>query len=66
MVLSVPGEHNVLNSLAAFIACVESGAEVDKIKASLLNFTEQEEDLNFAEHSTASQLQTIMLTTQKK
>lgn len=38
IVLSVPGEHNVLNSLAAFIACVESGADVEKIKASLFEF----------------------------
>lgn len=36
--LSVPGEHNVLNSLAAFIACVESGADIEKIKESLFEF----------------------------
>ena len=36
--LSVPGEHNVLNSLAAFVACVESGADIEKIKESLFEF----------------------------
>ena len=38
IVLTVPGEHNVLNSLAAFIACVESGADLEKIKQSLYEF----------------------------
>ena len=36
--LSVPGEHNVLNSLCAFVACVESGAEVQKICKGLKSF----------------------------
>ena len=36
--LTVPGEHNVLNSLAAFIACYLSGAEVDKICEGLKEF----------------------------
>lgn len=38
MVLSVPGEHNVLNSLAAFVACYLSGAEIDKICSGLKAF----------------------------
>ena len=38
IVLTVPGEHNVLNSLAAFIACIESGADIEKIKQSLYEF----------------------------
>lgn len=29
--LSVPGEHNILNSLCAFVAAYESGADVDSI-----------------------------------
>ena len=36
--LSVPGEHNVLNSLAAYIACIESGAESAKVRDSLFEF----------------------------
>ena len=36
--LTVPGEHNVLNSLASFIACYVSGAEVDKICEGLKEF----------------------------
>lgn len=36
--LTVPGEHNVLNSLAAFVACCLSGAEVDKICEGLKEF----------------------------
>lgn len=36
--LSVPGEHNILNSLCAFVAAYESGAEVDKICAGLKAF----------------------------
>ncbi len=36
--LTVPGEHNVLNSLAAFVACYLSGAEVDKICEGLKEF----------------------------
>ena len=38
VVLSVPGEHNILNSLCAFAAAYESGAEVDKILEGLKNF----------------------------
>ncbi len=38
IVLSVPGEHNVLNSLAAFIACIESGADKEKVKAAFKDF----------------------------
>lgn len=37
--LSVPGEHNILNSLAAFVASYLSGAEVDKICKGLKEFT---------------------------
>lgn len=36
--LSVPGEHNILNSLCAFAAAYESGAEVDKICKGLKAF----------------------------
>ena len=36
--LSVPGEHNVLNSLAAFIAAYLSGGETDKICKGLKEF----------------------------
>lgn len=36
--LSVPGEHNILNSLAAFIASYLSGAEIDKICKGLKEF----------------------------
>lgn len=36
--LSVPGEHNILNSLCAFVAAYESGAEIDKICKGLKNF----------------------------
>lgn len=38
VVLSVPGEHNILNSLSAFVACYESGADVDKILEGLKQF----------------------------
>ena len=36
--LSVPGEHNILNSLCAFAASYESGADVEHIKAGLKHF----------------------------
>lgn len=36
--LSVPGEHNILNSLCAFVAAYESGAEIDKILVGLKEF----------------------------
>lgn len=38
VVLSVPGEHNILNSLCAFVAGVESGADIDKILKGLNDF----------------------------
>lgn len=38
VVLSVPGEHNILNSLLAFVASYESGADVDKILEGLKAF----------------------------
>lgn len=38
VVLSVPGRHNILNSLCAFVAAYESGANVDKICDALLHF----------------------------
>lgn len=38
VVLSVPGEHNILNSLCAFVASYESGADVEHIKAGLKHF----------------------------
>ncbi len=37
--LSVPGEHNVLNSLAATAACVAMGVEIGVIKKTLEAFT---------------------------
>uniref|UniRef100_UPI004028FAE9 UDP-N-acetylmuramate--L-alanine ligase n=1 Tax=Eubacterium sp. TaxID=142586 RepID=UPI004028FAE9 len=36
--LSIPGEHNVLNSCAAFVAAYMSGAETDKIVQGLKDF----------------------------
>lgn len=36
--LSVPGEHNILNSLCAFVAAYESGAQVSKICEGLKAF----------------------------
>ncbi|MBR3149887.1 MAG: UDP-N-acetylmuramate--L-alanine ligase [Eubacterium sp.] len=36
--LSVPGEHNVINSLCAFVASYESGADVDSICRGLKAF----------------------------
>lgn len=36
--LSVPGEHNILNSLCAFAAAYESGAEISKICSGLKEF----------------------------
>lgn len=36
--LSVPGEHNILNSLCAFVAAYESGAEIEKICQGLKHF----------------------------
>lgn len=36
--LSVPGEHNILNSLAAFVACYLSGGDVEKICEGLHEF----------------------------
>lgn len=36
--LSIPGEHNILNSLCAFVAAYESGAEIDKICKGLKEF----------------------------
>lgn len=38
VVLSVPGEHNILNSLCAFAAAYMSGAAVDKICKGLKDF----------------------------
>lgn len=36
--LSVPGEHNILNSLCAFVAAYESGADVESICKGLYDF----------------------------
>lgn len=36
--LSVPGKHNVLNSLAAIICAIDNGAEFEKIALALNNF----------------------------
>ena len=36
--LSVPGEHNILNSLCAFVAAYESGADVESICRGLKDF----------------------------
>ena len=38
VVLSVPGEHNILNSLCAFAAAYESGADIKSICKGLKNF----------------------------
>lgn len=38
VILSVPGEHNILNSLCAFVAAYESGADVEKICQGLKEF----------------------------
>lgn len=37
--LSVPGKHNVLNSLAAIIACLNMGISLDSIKKAMAKFT---------------------------
>ena len=37
-VLSVPGEHNILNSLCAFVASFESGADIESILQGLKDF----------------------------
>lgn len=37
--LAVPGEHNILNALAAFACCHHLGVEVDEIVATLENYT---------------------------
>ena len=37
--LHIPGEHNVLNSLAAFIACIKSGADIEQTAHGLSDFT---------------------------
>lgn len=37
--LRVPGKHNILNSLAAIIACLNMGISLEHIKNSLLEFT---------------------------
>ena len=39
VVLSVAGEHNILNSLCAFVASYEAGAEVDMICKALKEFS---------------------------
>lgn len=36
--LSVPGEHNVLNSLCAFVSAYESGADIESIRKGLKEF----------------------------
>ena len=36
--LSVPGKHNVLNSLSAFICCTYMGADIDSVVSSMANF----------------------------
>lgn len=36
--ISVPGEHNILNSLCAFVAAYESGADVESILKGLKDF----------------------------
>ena len=36
--LSVPGEHNILNSLCAFVAAYESGADIESICRGLKDF----------------------------
>lgn len=36
--LNIPGRHNIYNSIAAFIACYESGVEIQSIVEALKNF----------------------------
>ena len=36
--LSVPGEHNILNSLAAAVAAINSGADIEAVKVALKQF----------------------------
>lgn len=45
--LKVVGEHNALNALAAFIAGIEVGLSIEKIKPALLKFTGAKRRLEF-------------------
>jgi len=36
--LSVPGQHNVYNSMGAIIACIEAGIAIDQIQEAITNF----------------------------
>ena len=63
--LSVPGEHNVLNSLCAFAAAYESGADVKSICEGLMHLRAQAGALNLSANITVLPLQMIMLTIQR-
>ena len=63
--LSVPGEHNVLNSLCAFAAAYESGADVKSICEGLNAFKGAGGALSLSVNITALPLQMIMLTIQR-
>ncbi len=45
--IRVPGEHNALNALAAFIVCLELGLSLEKIKKGLLAFHGSKRRLEF-------------------
>lgn len=53
----VVGEHNALNSLAAFIAALESGVSMEKARSALLSFTGTKRRLEYiGELATGAQL----------
>lgn len=64
--LHIPGEHNVLNSLAAFIACIKSGADVEKRRTDYPISPAQGADLSLKAHTAALPWQTIMHITRGK
>ena len=38
MILNIPGEHNAINALAAFIVCLELGCTIEEIEAGVKSF----------------------------
>lgn len=58
--LSVPGKHNVSNSLAAIALCLNLGLPLDVIKKGLLQFGGTKRRLNTKEQRTVSPLLMIM------
>lgn len=58
--LSVPGRHNVSNSLAAIALCLNLGLPLDVIKKGLLQFGGTKRRLNTKEQRTVSPLSMIM------